>query len=133
MTGVFSFYRNKNLLALIAFVVAFGFFTKANSNSEFTEENPKPNSLVYFYNVLFYRSVMEFRFKWKIIKWILFEIMVSINKKNKWNKKTKEPESMGSNTSFNKIQIVAHGSNTFIKLQPLMSFEKIIVSDANKM
>lgn len=50
MTGVFSFYRNKYFLSLISFVVAFGFFTKANNNSEFTKENPKPNSLIYFYN-----------------------------------------------------------------------------------
>jgi hypothetical protein len=48
--GVFGFYRFKNRWSYILFLLAIGCFVSAHFNSEFNNENPKPNSLVYYYN-----------------------------------------------------------------------------------
>ncbi|WP_310991676.1 M20/M25/M40 family metallo-hydrolase [Aequorivita marina] len=45
---VFGYYRRKNLLATVCFLLAISFFVVAHSKSGFSEERRKPNSLVYF-------------------------------------------------------------------------------------
>ncbi|HUH27227.1 M28 family peptidase [Gelidibacter sp.] len=47
---VFGFSRYKNRWAYILFIAAFGFFIAAHTTSDFNEERPKPNSLVYLYD-----------------------------------------------------------------------------------
>lgn len=47
---VFGFSRYKNRWAYLLFIAALGFFIAAHSNSDFSEESPKPNSLVYLYD-----------------------------------------------------------------------------------
>lgn len=41
-------YRRKDILGMLTFIGALIFIVKAHLNSGFTEENPKPNSLVYY-------------------------------------------------------------------------------------
>ncbi|WP_027125572.1 M28 family peptidase [Gelidibacter mesophilus] len=48
--SVFGFSRYKNRWAYLLFVAAFGFFIAAHFNSDFNEDQPKPNSLVYLYD-----------------------------------------------------------------------------------
>jgi hypothetical protein len=48
--SVFGFSRFKNRWAYILFAASFGFIMLAHFNSDFTEEHPKPNSLVYVYD-----------------------------------------------------------------------------------
>ncbi len=45
--GVFGFYRHKNRLAYVLFLGALVCFVYAHFTSDFNEERPKPNSLVY--------------------------------------------------------------------------------------
>ena len=47
---VFGFSRYKNRWAYLLFLAAFGFFIAAHLKSGFTEDRPKPNSLVYLYD-----------------------------------------------------------------------------------
>lgn len=47
---VFGFSRYKNRWAYVLFIAAFGFFIAAHATSDFTEERPKPNSLIYLYD-----------------------------------------------------------------------------------
>ena len=47
---VFSFYKKKNRLAFLCFILFFGFFISAHFNSDFTKENAKPTSLLYVLN-----------------------------------------------------------------------------------
>ncbi len=47
---VFGFFRHKNKLAYLSFLVSFVCFIIAHSSSSFNEERPKPNSLVYTLN-----------------------------------------------------------------------------------
>jgi len=44
---VFGFFRHKNRWSYLFFFLAFCFFLSAHFNSDFTEQSPKPNSLVY--------------------------------------------------------------------------------------
>lgn len=46
--GVFGFFRHKNRLSYVLFILAICCFISAHINSDFSEENPKPNSLVYY-------------------------------------------------------------------------------------
>ena len=46
--GVFGFFRYKNRWSYLLFLLAFCCFISAHLNSDFNEENPKPNSLVYY-------------------------------------------------------------------------------------
>ncbi|WP_053990440.1 M28 family peptidase [Mangrovimonas sp. TPBH4] len=46
--SVFGFSRYKNRWAYFLFIVAIGCFISAHINSDFNEERPKPNSLIYF-------------------------------------------------------------------------------------
>lgn len=50
LIGVFGFVKHKKRWSILALVVAIFFFAKAHNNSDFTAENPKPNSLIYYYN-----------------------------------------------------------------------------------
>jgi hypothetical protein len=50
LIGVFGFVKHKKRWSILALVVAIFFFAKAHNNSDFTTENPKPNSLIYYYN-----------------------------------------------------------------------------------
>ncbi|MBT8305241.1 MAG: M28 family peptidase, partial [Bacteroidia bacterium] len=50
MVPVFGFFRHKNRWALGVLVISIILLLSANFNSNFTEENPKPNSLVYSWN-----------------------------------------------------------------------------------
>jgi hypothetical protein len=45
--GVLGFYRHKNRMAYVLFLGAFVCFVSAHLSSDFNEERPKPNSLVY--------------------------------------------------------------------------------------
>ncbi len=45
---VFGFYNKKYLLSSICFLLAVFFFVKAHSKSDFSEEQKKPNSLLYY-------------------------------------------------------------------------------------
>lgn len=47
MIPVFGYFSIKKGVATMALLVAFGFFIKAHLDSEFTEDRPLPNSLVY--------------------------------------------------------------------------------------
>ncbi len=47
---VFGYFRRKKALALLAFILFNIFFFTAHFKSGFTEERPKPNSLVYLYD-----------------------------------------------------------------------------------
>ena len=47
---VFGSFQKKKLWALFCFLIAIGFFVKAHLNSDYTSDNPKPNSLVYILN-----------------------------------------------------------------------------------
>src|SRR5690606_31323170 len=47
---VFGFSRYKNRWAYVLFIASFGFFIAAHTTSDFNEERPKPNSLVYLYD-----------------------------------------------------------------------------------
>jgi len=44
---IFGFYKNKNRLAFIGFILFVGFMVSAHFNSDFTKENAKPSSLLY--------------------------------------------------------------------------------------
>ncbi|MBD0779249.1 M20/M25/M40 family metallo-hydrolase [Maribacter sp. ANRC-HE7] len=44
---LFGFYKGKNRLALIGFLLFIGFMVSAHFNSDFTKENAKPTSLLY--------------------------------------------------------------------------------------
>ena len=46
--SVFGFSRFKNRWAYLLFIASFGFFIAAHLQSDFTDERPKPNSLVYY-------------------------------------------------------------------------------------
>ena len=48
--SVFGFSRYKNRWAYLLFIGSFGFFIAAHLKSGFTEDNPKPNSLIYLYD-----------------------------------------------------------------------------------
>ncbi len=48
--SVFGFSRYKNKWAYLLLLISFGFFIAAHLKSDFTEERPKPNSLVYEYD-----------------------------------------------------------------------------------
>ncbi|MGV8815582.1 MAG: M28 family peptidase [Gelidibacter sp.] len=48
--SVFGFSRYKNRWAYLLIIAAFGFLVAAHLKSGFTEEGPKPNSLVYLYD-----------------------------------------------------------------------------------
>lgn len=48
--SVFGFSRYKNRWAYLLFAAAFGFFIAAHIHSDFNEERPKPNSLIYLYD-----------------------------------------------------------------------------------
>ncbi|NAS31915.1 M20/M25/M40 family metallo-hydrolase [Flavobacteriaceae bacterium R38] len=47
MLPVFGFYKKKRRMAYLAFLFALGFFVKAHFQSDFNEQRPKPNSLLY--------------------------------------------------------------------------------------
>lgn len=47
LLSVFGYYKHKNRLAILAGLLSIGFFISAHFNSGFTEENGKPNSLLY--------------------------------------------------------------------------------------
>lgn len=47
---VFGSFGKKKLWATLFFVIAIGFFVKAHLNSDYSAENPKPNSLLYVLN-----------------------------------------------------------------------------------
>ncbi len=47
MLAIFNFYNNKNVLAILSAIAAICFFVKAHVNSNFDENQQKPNSLVY--------------------------------------------------------------------------------------
>lgn len=49
--SVFGFSRYKNRWAYLLFIVAIGCFISAHMNSNFNEEQPKPNSLIYYYDM----------------------------------------------------------------------------------
>jgi len=46
--SVFGFSRFKNRWAYLLFIASFGFFIAAHMQSDFNDERPKPNSLVYY-------------------------------------------------------------------------------------
>ena len=48
---IFSFYQKKYILSAFFFLIAVGFFVAAHTNAGFSEENPKPNSLLYLLDV----------------------------------------------------------------------------------
>ncbi len=48
--SVFGFYRNKNRLAFLSFILCIGFMVSAHLNSGFDLENAKPTSLLYVFN-----------------------------------------------------------------------------------
>lgn len=48
--SVFGFFRYKNRWAYALFIGAFGFFIAAHASSDFNEDRPKPNSLIYVYD-----------------------------------------------------------------------------------
>ncbi|WP_053976795.1 M28 family peptidase [Mangrovimonas xylaniphaga] len=48
--SVFGFSRYKNRWAYFLFIVSIGCFIYAHINSDFNEERPKPNSLIYFWD-----------------------------------------------------------------------------------
>ena len=47
---VFGKFKNKFFWGILFFIISIGFFVKAHINSEFSEKQPKPNSLVYFFD-----------------------------------------------------------------------------------
>jgi len=48
---IFSYYKMKNLLSGLSFLMAMSFFIVAHAKSDFTVERKKPNSLVYYNDV----------------------------------------------------------------------------------
>lgn len=44
---IFGFYKNKNRLAFLSFILFLGFTVAAHLNSDFTKDSPKPSSLLY--------------------------------------------------------------------------------------
>ena len=50
LVGIFSFFRYKNRWAVLFGIATIVVFLMANSQSGFSEERPKPNSLVYFFD-----------------------------------------------------------------------------------
>ena len=44
---IFGFYKNKNRLAVLGFILFVGFMISGHFNADFTEENAKPTSLLY--------------------------------------------------------------------------------------
>ena len=48
--GIFGFVKHKKRWSVVALLIALFFFAKAHQNSDYTAENPKHNSLVYYYN-----------------------------------------------------------------------------------
>lgn len=50
LIDIFGFFGNKRQWAILILLAAGFFFVKAHLNAEFTENQPKPNSLVYFYD-----------------------------------------------------------------------------------
>ncbi len=48
---IFSYYKMKNLLSGLSFILAVSFFITAHSKSDFSVERKKPNSLVYYNDV----------------------------------------------------------------------------------
>ncbi len=48
---IIGFYRIKNILAAICFLLSIFFFLNAHFTSKFSEKTPKPNSLVYYENL----------------------------------------------------------------------------------
>lgn len=50
LTPVLGFYKRKGKLALLAIVIAFGYFIAAHVESNYTPDKPKPNSLLYVYD-----------------------------------------------------------------------------------
>lgn len=51
LVGLFSFFRHKNRWALLLGIATVVLFFMAHAKSGFSTENPKPNSLVYYFNV----------------------------------------------------------------------------------
>ncbi|TVZ16437.1 M28 family peptidase [Maribacter sp. MAR_2009_72] len=47
---LFTRYRKKAALAFLSFLLGIGFLVSAHMNSDFSENNPKPTSLLYVYN-----------------------------------------------------------------------------------
>ncbi|PKB42466.1 peptidase M28-like protein [Cellulophaga sp. RHA19] len=47
ITPIFGFYKHKNRLALLLFILSLGGFAMAHFNSGFTKDNAKPSSLLY--------------------------------------------------------------------------------------
>src|SRR5690606_13665363 len=50
LTPVLGFYKRKGKLALLAVIIALGYFIAAHVESGYTPDRPKPNSLLYVYN-----------------------------------------------------------------------------------
>ncbi|TPV34780.1 M28 family peptidase [Paucihalobacter ruber] len=48
--GIFGFVKHKKRWSALSLIIGLFFFAKAHNNSNFTVENPKPNSLIYYYN-----------------------------------------------------------------------------------
>jgi len=48
--NLIGFYRYKRFLSVLLFVLSLGFFVSAHVSSDFSEERPKPNSLLYYQN-----------------------------------------------------------------------------------
>jgi hypothetical protein len=48
--GIFGFVKHKKRWSAVALLIALFFFAKAHQNSDYTAENPKHNSLIYYYN-----------------------------------------------------------------------------------
>ena len=50
LVGIFGFYKQKQRWAMLALILAFGFFIGAHLSSDFDVDNPKPTSLLYVYD-----------------------------------------------------------------------------------
>lgn len=106
---VFGSFVKKKLWATFFFMIAAGFFVKAHLNSNFSNKNPKPNSLLYVLNADTNQA-----------KWATYDM-----KPDEWTKKylgenPKKATELNSNKLYSK-----YGSEfTFMANTPKISIEK---------
>ncbi|MFS4454808.1 M28 family peptidase [Maribacter sp. 2304DJ31-5] len=91
---VFTRYKNKRSLAILSFLLVIGFMVSAHINSGFTEERPKPTSLLYVLDV------DEQKAHWATYENVLSEWTTQYIPENK----KPLPETLSKNTVYSKYR-----------------------------